>query len=252
MQYNDNIPQLFLNDFHLSNYIKYSDRVYIHREVDINTPVYHYMDYIYLIEMLEKKSFYISNRTKFQDQREYGAKENKRYSFSAFLDANMSKPKAVCCVKRHNEKKNLAYNDTAISCWTYDSHGNYDESYILWNWFGKEKCRIESNIKNIIDNLTDCSYDIIICKVEYAKEKFDTTIQDQIFRKHYKYKDEQEIRVCILNCNHDIVIPIRNMDVFLHKVRLSPFTTEKNNEFLDILKKFDWLKGKIEKTKIFE
>ena len=100
--------------------------------------------------------------------------------------------------------------------------------------------------------MTDCSYDIIICKVEYAKEKFDTTIQDQIFRKHYKYKDEQEIRVCILNCNHDIVIPIRNMDVFLHKVRLSPFTTEKNNEFLDILKKFDWLKGKIEKTKIFE
>lgn len=54
MQYNDNIPQLFLNDFNLSNYIKYSDRVYIHREVDINTPVYHYMDYIYLIEMLEK------------------------------------------------------------------------------------------------------------------------------------------------------------------------------------------------------
>ena len=189
------------------------------------------------------------------DLKEQGKKESLGHMFSCFTDANLDKAVAMLRVEDFNKRKKSAETSIAISCWTKDKHSDRnDESYILWNWFGNDRIRIQTTIKKLLDNIRVGSHHLVINQVEYKKETYDATLDAQVFRKDIRYADEQEIRFCILNSYDDISLIIEDINMFVQKIRASPFMdkiTKKSIQTL-LISEFEWIKNKYEDSTIIE
>ena len=200
---------LTIDDFDKSRYVEYKKNVWVNKDLDISTPIYHYIKVEYLYTMLKESQLFFRNRPKFSDLKEQGKKESLKHMFSCFTDAKLDKEVAKMRVDEFNKRKKCVETCTAISCWTKDEHYNgCDESYILWKWFGKDRYRIQTTIKNLLDNLEVAPYCLIVSQVEYKKETYDASLNAQVFRKDIRYADEQEVRFCVLNSSKDIPLGI--------------------------------------------
>lgn len=246
---------LTIDDFDKSRYVEYKRNVWVHKELDIDAPINHYIRAAHLYCMLKKSELCFTHRPKFSDLKEQGKKESLRHMFSCFTDAKLDKEVAKMRVDEFNKRKKSAETCIAISCWTKDFHSDRtDESYILWSWFGKDRYRIQTTIKDLLANLQVGSHELIISQVEYKKETYDATLDAQVFRKDMRYEDEQEVRFCLLNPPTKAFIPIINIKQVFHKVRASPFMDKISKQsFHNLLEsKYKWINDKYEYTTILE
>lgn len=252
---NDINYMLTIEDFDKSRYVEYKKNVWIRKDLDIKTPIYHYIKVEYLYKMINESQLFFRNRPKFSDLKEQGKKDSLKYMFSCFTDATLGKEVAKIRVEEFEKRKKCAETRTAISCWTKDNHSDRnDESYILWKWFGEDCYRIQTTIKDLLDNLDVESYCLIVSQVEYKKETYDTSLNALVFRKDIRYADEQEVRFCVLNSSDDIHLKLKSRRKFIHKIRSTPFMDGITKEAIKNLLTggIEWLNDKYENTTILE
>lgn len=234
-----------------NQYIQYKNKVFYHKSLNLSDKVYRYIALQHLVEMLQRKSIYVANRKTFTDKHEQLWTEDIQWLFT-FTEAGYTKK-----IKTRQENT-IKYRETTknvcISCWTFDKHKDVNESLVLWNHFGLDKCRIETTIQSLLDNIDPLDYEVVISPIQYSKEHYCGTFQDCLFSKTLQYQDEQEVRMCVLTTENYINLPIHNLDAFIHKIRLPPFNPQLLNEWIKtgLLAQGSTLIGKIEFSHIAE
>lgn len=251
--------RLTIDNFRNEGYIIHKG-VFLHPSVSteeaLNKSIYKYMRFEHLLNMLINNKLYIANRHTFTDLVEKGYKSNLKYLFSMDCIHKNKKEKEELAKKRFNF--NYEVYNSCISCWTYDEHNYGDakanENYLMWKTYAYQNvgCRIETTLKELIENIqVPDDYDILISNVEYStNEWIKGNPQKDIFTKSIYYRDEQEVRLCVLCQEEKILIDINPFSV-IKKVIISPFI---DKEFASII--IDGFKNKykipIEKSKIVE
>lgn len=219
---------LSLADFVDEKYIK-TNGIYVHPKIkDLTRPIYRYIQIEHLLSMLDREELYIPNRKRFKDKAEHGHKFNPKNTFPlTIVSKNYSKNGRK--LDNTYEKWVSAYN-LCISCWTYDVQqtDNSDyiaENYLMWKSYGENSvcCRIETTISELIQSIEDINIDILISDVSYVKEHLsDNIAQHYIFEKSIYYRDEKEIRLCVLKTADAVCLKIDPFRMIKHII-LSPF-----------------------------
>lgn len=228
----EDVYKLTIQDFKNESYRKYG-AVYIHPNItDLDRPIFRYMQFQHLLQLLKSKELYIPNRSTFPDKTEHGWKENPKQIFplSIVEEKELSK-------KTYSKWRN-AYS-TCISCWTYDTHASKnpieDENYLMWKAYGFNNicCRIETTIRELIHSISNkTESDIVMSEVNYVKPQYATgNIQKYIFEKNLYYQYENEVRICVLTQEPYILLSINPLQI-IKGITVSPFI---NNLFCNFL-----------------
>lgn len=240
---------LTINDFHVADFVQQcsNENIFLHKELQLETPICRYIPIDYLIEMLYSKKLYISNRRNLNDKREHGIKEDLRDMFSmAPISKNNkdTKKEAMRRAKLHEE----AYS-TCVSCWTK----HIEESIMFWNCYGQSTCKISSTIGKLINSIKPEPYPIIISPVQYNDKGRTEIIQDKVFSKHEAYADEQEIRLCVLYYEHHILLNI-DVQTLIESITINPFFSKYYQQFIQdsLEEKYSFLNGRIKKSHLLE
>lgn len=232
---------LTIQDFKNENYQK-CNGIYVHPNVieDLDKPIFRYMQFGYLLEMLGTSKLYVPNRTYFRDQTEKGRMENliNYFFFTIVPKTNREKKEDKMFIDLKKKQREFAYN-TCISCWTYDAYSKHskmlDENYLMWKTYTSNGvgCRIETTINDLISYINNVeNIDILISKVSYVTEHInDGNVQHYIFEKPVYYRDEKEVRLCILKRDSYINLTI-NPFRMIKKIILSPFINNRHSDFL--------------------
>lgn len=236
----ENNSELTIHDFKRENYEKVNN-IYVHPTIKegLDRPIFRYMQFEHLLEMLKTEKLYVSNRKYFKDQTEIGKKENLGNRFLMCPVSHTEEEREIDAkfASRIEQQRKFAYN-TCISCWTYDAYPSHneilEENYLMWKSYVSNKvgCRIETTIKDLISSIDVKGMDILISNVKYVKEHInDGNVQHYIFEKPVYYQDEKEVRLCVLKCDHHTLLDINPFQM-IKEVTLSPFI---NNLFVQFL-----------------
>lgn len=144
-----------------------------------------------------------------------------------------------------------------ISCWTYDTsiEGNYSsENYLMWkNYTEKDGIRITSTCSDLIYSINNKhNQEIILSDVTYLNTMSHKFLpQEMIFTKRDFYRDEREIRLCVLNSSNYILLDI-NPQQLIKQITLSPFMPSILRQILKnyLEDTYQWLQGGIFNSKI--
>lgn len=218
-------------------------------EEQYNRPIYRYIDFSYLIELIKNKQLFVPNRQRFSDMRELSEhnKKTMREIVSTFQIVPSYKSRKY---HREVEERLLQIWNQAVLCWTYDSHRVndklqlLDENYMMWKCHESKYfvCRIKSSINRFLSSIDDVTHDIIISEVQYKPigEPHLANSISGIFTKPDFYMDEDELRFVFLHDNlcdclshKDIIISIEPTKL-IEEITLSPFV---NREEVLLLKK---------------
>ena len=233
----EDIYKLTIQDFKNESYRKCGD-VYLHSNIaDLDRPIFRYMQFQHLLQILKSKKLYISNRSTFPDKTEHGWKENPKDVFplsSVVGDERLNKERA----KYAYSKWKKAYN-ICISCWTYDVHSSIDsignENYLMWKSYGfsNVSCRIETTIRELVHSIENkTGVDVVMSEVSYVKPQLATgNIQKYIFEKNPYYQYENEVRLCVLKQEPYVLLDI-NPSKIIKEITLSPFINNLFSNFL--------------------
>lgn len=243
----ENKYTISISDF--SDYRK-NGIIYVNKNIvdkDMSMTLYRYINWEYLIEMLDSGSLYVSNRQRFSDLREQGRKEDmkKFFPLSPILDDEESNKR----FSSESYRRWWASYHTCVSCWTsdeydYENSSSSNENYLMWKSYSNGiMCRIETIMGVLLDNITknnaDLKYDILFSKVSYLeKERFaDNDPQHYIFEKPIYYRDEQEYRLAVLSTNDCVHLKI-DPYIIIKNITISPFVNPKMaDKIIDFLKK---------------
>lgn len=234
--------ELTIDNFDKKNLIKSAchDNIYIHKDISLNMPICRYIPIDYLIDMLKTQKMYFANRLSMNDKREQGIKEDLSAMQSlTFMYRNRKKAeKEADKVYRLNE---LAYS-TCISCWTK----NIEESIMFWHCYGQTTCMMLTNMQDLIESIVFTPYTLIIAPIQYIERERTEQIHEKIFTKYVSYKDEQEVRLCILSNNHNVKLDV-DCAKLIHKLTINPFFNKSYQQFLKetLENKYKYLEGKI-------
>ena len=232
---------LTIQDFKNENYQK-CNGIYVHPNIigDLNKPIFRYMQFGYLLEMLGTSKLYVPNRINFRDQTEKGRMENlrNRFLFTIVPKTNKERKENNMFMDLKEKQREFAYN-ICISCWTYDAYSKHskmlDENYLMWKTYTSNGvgCRIETTIHNLISSINNVeNIDILISKVSYVTEHInDGNVQHYIFEKPVYYRDEKEVRLCILKKDPYINLTINPFQM-IKKIILSPFINKRHSDLL--------------------
>lgn len=228
-----------LNDYFLLNEgtssVDNSRGIYVAQNLKekINMPIYRYMKYEHLVQLIMEKKLFVSNRQKFTDLRECS-----EYSFKSMdeIKYTISECPSYNNRKRYKEREERHSQiwRQPVSCWTFDSHGEkLNENYLMWrSYMGNGfVCRIGSSIKKIAENIKELTNDIIISAVEYVPiPRFHlANTPSDIFKKPLPYIGEQEIRFVVLHNDiescwkNDYLFIAVNPTTLIDEIMLSPF-----------------------------
>lgn len=172
----------------------------------------------------------------------------------------------MSCHKNKKEQKEYAkkateqWNDIyscCISCWTYDTsiEDNYSsENYLMWkNYTEKDGVRITSTCSDLIYSINNkYNQEIILSNVTYLNAISHKLLpQEMIFTKRDFYRDEREIRLCVLNSSNHILLDI-NQRQLIKQITLSPFMPPNLRGILKnyLENTYLWLQGNILNSKI--
>lgn len=239
---------LTINSLDAKSFNKYNcNNIYVHKDISLDMPIFRYVHTEYLIDLLSSDKLYISNRTAFQDKREQGQKENPQCEGPLSFVYHRKKKTEEEFQKRlamHNQ----AYS-TCISCWTKRS----DENVMFWNCYGNDTCRIETTIKDLIFSLPPTDYEIVVAPVKYTENEWTELIQEKIFNKHMAYKDEQEIRLCVLTDMHHVMLDV-DTKMLIKGIIINPFFIKSFQKYIkeSIEQKYGFLKGKVTYSHLLE
>lgn len=251
--------KLTIQNFSSEKYERHSSGVYLHPSVkdELDKPIYRYMRLEYLLKMLFSKKLYMANRQNFPDLVEKGYKSNLKNLFPLSPIGKTKKEKKDLCLR--SKAIDDGIYKSCISCWTYDEHYyssiKSDENYLMWKAYVCQDvgCRIETTLRDLIENIVvPARYDILISKVDYRTDEWlKGNPQKDIFAKSIYYRGEQELRICVLCQDEQILLDIDPLAV-IKKVLLSPFI---NKEFASfIIRQFEneYPQIPIEKSRIAE
>lgn len=243
----------FEKDFTTKDYIL-ENGVHIPKvlwEQEQNNPIHRYMDTEYLLSLLKSEKLYISNRQKFEDLNEHGWKLGFKFSFPPVTQVkNKKKQKALYEI---SHSKWVSAYTCCISCWTCPNDNN-SENYLMWkNYTSKYGIRIRTTCKDLINCINNTfNKDIILDKVEYSESEIRSFLtKDMIFAKRAFYKDEREIRLCVLDNSSYFLLEI-NPKTLIKGVTFSPFMPREIRTVLRnyLENNYEWLKGKINSSQI--
>ena len=204
----------------------------------ISTPIYRYLDFRYLVQMIERQELYVSNRQCFRDLRESSDRYIKTMDEAVCKFSIVPSHKNRKFFKEQTECHSQIWNQ-AVSCWTYDKHKENDqhkrthENYLMWKSHSDKHfvCRIESSIQQVVDSIQHLTHDIIISDVKYlplSRFRIMNTPSD-IFVKPVFYMDEQEVRIVVLqksmsDCKYQSPIKLCvKPQILIKEIILSPF-----------------------------
>lgn len=222
--------------FHASN--NFSDD-------DLSTPIYRYIDFYHLIQLIERKELYIPNRQQFTDKREYSDNIFKTLEEINKIVNIIPNYGSKQYLKDINERHNQIWYQ-AVSCWTYDSAKSTKrqtpENYLMWKCHSEKHyvCRIESSIQLFADSIKDLTHDILVSDVSYLSAiRFRiANTPSEIFIKPDFYDGEQELRFVVLqndifDCiyKRPIKLPI-NPQILIKGITLSPFIDSVEEDIL--------------------
>lgn len=216
-------------------------------ETQFDKPIYRYMDFSYLIKLIESKQLFIPNRQRFSDLREL-SEHNKKSLKEKFTTIQIVP--SFKCKKYHREveERLLQIWNQAVLCWTYDSHRIndksqlLDENYLMWKCHESKNrvCRIKSSINRFLSCIKEFSHDMIIADVEYRPigEYHLANSISNIFIKPDYYMDEDELRFVVLHNNlydciskNDIIMSIEPLEL-IDEITLSPFINHEEEQIM--------------------
>ena len=224
-------------------------------EQEQDTPLYRYMDAEYLLSLLDSKKLHINNRQKFEDLNEHGWKLNFKFSFPPIPQVR-NKQEQKKMYKASHSKWVSAYS-CCISCWTRpitDNKGYDSENYLMWkNYTSKYGVRIKTTCKDLVNCIySTFNKDIILDKIEYSESEIRSFLaKDMIFSKRAFYKDEREIRLCVLDNSSYFLLKI-DPETLIKGVTFSPFMPRDIRMVLQnhLENNYEWLRGKINSSLI--
>lgn len=223
------------------------DNLYLHKDLTENTHIYRYTKMPYAIELLESKKLYVANRSFMSDLREQGKKKDLHNIFDDFMIVGTNRAQEKRVLGNMRKLKAECYQ-ACISCWTKRD----DDNILLWRSFGENTCRISTTIGDLINSIKPIDHPIFIAPITYGDERtYDS--YDKIFKKHIGYKDENEIRLCIINNCHHILLDI-DPEILVNEIMLNPFENKKYLRFLEtsISNRYSFLKDKIVQSDLIE
>lgn len=212
----------------------------------LDSPIYRYIDFAYLVKMIKEKKFFVPNRQKFSDLREHSElhfRSIKELRSMREVPSRRMKKTVKLTQDRHSQIWNQA-----VSCWTYDAHREningeiINENYLMWKCHSNKHfvCRIRSTIRRVAHSIRDLSHVIIVSGVEYQPIERYRTADDPlgIFVKPSFYIDEDEIRFVVLHnelagciMSKDIKLQFEPLDM-IDEILLSPFIDREEESIL--------------------
>lgn len=212
----------------------------------VDSHIYRYVDFAYLVKMIKERMFFVPNRQKFSDLREHSELHFHSIKELRCMRAVPSR-RMKKTVKITQDRYSQIWNQ-AVSCWTYDAHReNYNgekinENYLMWKCHSNKHfvCRIQSTIRRFAHSMRDLSHDIIVSGIEYLPIERYRTADDPlgIFVKPSFYVDEEEIRFVVLhneladcNMSKDIKLQFEPLDM-IDEILLSPFINREEDRIL--------------------
>ncbi|MBQ4055642.1 MAG: hypothetical protein IJD32_00880 [Bacteroidaceae bacterium] len=255
MAYKITINDLSVDDYRLIN------GIFVHKyiaDTKLNTPIFRYLPFEYLLSLIKNKTLYVANRSSFTDLTEKGEMLNLKCESTMLVSyRNKKEEKRMNAIIR--ERRESAYHVCA-SCWTKDTHTYSNESFLMWKCYSGSQpiCRIETTIGDLISSIStkEITDDIILSEmnyVDYKQSKYMGNIQHYLFEKPLAYTGEQEVRLYVMSNKEQVELNV-NPSAMLKKILISPFI---NNEFSKILieyfnSEFAELKIPIKKSSIIE
>lgn len=252
----DDYP-LNVESFKKDSYIEKKEKIHVHKSLDMNMPIYHYLKLEYFLCILDNNRLYFSNREKLTDLREKGKKSNPKNVFRPTICQFNSESER----KLHFEQQRILDSqievalNTCVSCWTYEETNKLPEDHLMWRAYGGHGIgiQIETKLGDLLDSFKNVQHDIVVNTVDYVKERAIYTVEEAIFMKDIAYKSERELRLCALCNEKQLEIDIEP-EMFIHQIRLSPFISKQYATFLKnaLESEYPYLKGKIKKSGILE
>lgn len=252
----DTLGTLFKDDYAIGN-VHIRQKLWANREQKI----YHYLQVNYLYDLLESNTLYVNNRALFSDVREQGMLENLKYRFNIFLPCSHNKQEKkenMESCKELSKIKEFAHK-SCISCWTMGTnYSNCDEDILEWDHYGTgkaqygETCRIETTVEDLVNSIKSNKDAMWLSEVLYDEEKMRSNPEQWIFWKHYAYRQEHEVRLCIDTTKDHICLDIVP-ETLIKSIRLSPYINKHDQQrIITNLEKYSFLKGKIHLSHILE
>lgn len=247
---------LHIMSFNKEEFVCIRNGVYIEKGLDVNTPICRYTNYLNLLLLLNE-SFNISLRKCFEDKLEKYSIFN---SFVADLHPvgyHATTEERNLSSSLHSELQN-ACDNMYVSCWTYDTH----ENFLMWRSYTNylNGVRITSTIKDVINSIRECGFEIYIGKIKYSNCRINSNVQNALFYKQDYYKNEQEIRFYFKSRNVNayankvpsfLFLKIDSAK-FIKEIVFSPFMKYMNVKKLTdkLVGDYIYLKGKIKHSRI--
>lgn len=243
--------------FEKEAYLETKEKIHVHKSLNMNMPIFHYLKLRYFLCILGNKRIFFSNKKKLTDLREKGERNNLKNCFrvTAYqFDSEYDK-------KYHSEQQRVldrkihAALNTCVSCWTYDETNKRPEDHLMWRAYGGHGIgiQIETKLDDLLESFNNIQHDIVVNKVDYVKERAIYTVDEAVFMKDIAYKSERELRLCALCDKEELYIDVEPK-TFIHQIRLSPFISKQCATFLKnaLESEYPYLKGKIKKSEILE
>ena len=246
--------------FKKDSYIEKKEKIHVHKSLDMNMPIYHYLKLGYFLCILDGKRIFFSNKNGFTDLREQGKRNNLKNCFRITPYVNCQFDSEDEKILRFEQQRVLdckirAALNTCISCWTYGETDKCPEDHLMWRAYGEHGIgiQIETKLGDLLESFKNVQHDIVVNKVDYVKERAIYTVDEAIFMKDIAYRPERELRLCALCGKENLYIDVEP-EAFIHQIRLSPFISKQCATFLKnaLESEYPYLKGKIRKSEILE
>lgn len=252
---NHNIMALsFETDFRAKEY-HLVNGIHIANDIELDKCIFRYTSVEYLLKLLNSSKLYLGSRRNSEDLNEMGWKLDHHLIYPPCPILKNKKEQHK--VEKETSEKWTAIYTSCISCWTYDTtpESSYSsENYLMWkNYTGENGIRITSSpsrLANSIQNIEN--KDIILSNIKYYnKDTHSLLPQDLIFGKRDFYRDERELRLCVLNSTDHLLLDI-NPETMIEAITFSPFMPLELRKILKehIENNYKWLNGKVKYSQI--
>jgi len=199
------------------------DYIFTKSEINEDTQICQYMDFDYLISLLEKKKYYVKLKNKFDDKHEQELPMRFMYPVHLFGET-ISKEKIAEESRMVAEKQQEfnALRKLPASCWSMFP----EENALMWKCYTtKIGACVRTTVSKFLESLDCNNYSVYCGKMTY--EGFGGCRENGPFSKDRQFVDERELRFYFVplhgvNENEkDIEIPV-NPSNMITEIILSP------------------------------